>query len=247
MCLRLLGVYAQEPETITRDVKLSNGVSFNASESSNFTTTTSRDGSIIPSDCFPAIFGFGDSQMDTGNAVSAFPSRFSSPQSYPYGMSYFSSSSPDRYCDGRLFIDFAAQAAGLPLLHPYLKGFGANFASGANFAVVGATALNTTFITPFHLGTQVDWFRKFKSSVDQALASEEDTHGVFLLFQKHALDREAILFKEVIKLPFLHGVIVSLGVFGVVERHLEDRGHIRLAEGGAIREVGALLLRQCWW
>ncbi|KAI5065249.1 hypothetical protein GOP47_0019944 [Adiantum capillus-veneris] len=167
------GVYVRRTGAFAGDDTSIKGANFNSSNM----TTTSKDGNIIPSDCFPAIFGFGDSQMDTGNAVSAFPSRFSSPQSYPYGMSYFSTSS-DRYCDGRLFIDFAAQAAGLPLLHPYLKGFGANFASGANFAVVGATAMNTTFITPFHIGAQVDWFRKFKSSVNQALASGTIMQGI---------------------------------------------------------------------
>ncbi|KAH7291864.1 hypothetical protein KP509_29G039000 [Ceratopteris richardii] len=138
---------------------------------------TRMDDAGTRSDCFSSIFAFGDSQTDTGNAVSAFPSRFSSPQAYPYGMSYFTSS-PDRYCDGRLFIDFMAQAAGLSLVHPYLKGFGANFASGANFAVVGATAQNTSFITPFHIGVQVDWFRRFKSNVDTAVSSGVIMQGI---------------------------------------------------------------------
>ncbi|EAY86594.1 hypothetical protein OsI_07974 [Oryza sativa Indica Group] len=59
----------------------------------------------------------------------------------PYGVTV--GRATGRCSDGYLIIDFLARDLGLPLLNPYLDE-GADFAHGVNFAVAGATALNTT-------------------------------------------------------------------------------------------------------
>jgi hypothetical protein len=66
---------------------------------------------------------------------------------------------------------FAAEEFGLPFIPPIL-GEERNFTHGANFAVVGGTALdlafylknNITSVPPFNssLSVQLDWFQKLK-------------------------------------------------------------------------------------
>lgn len=68
---------------------------------------------------------------------------------------------------------FAAESLGLPLVRPYFEILNVNetvhnFEQGVNFAVVGATALDTDFLeqmghynefTNFSLRIQLDWFK----------------------------------------------------------------------------------------
>ncbi|CAO2161585.1 unnamed protein product [Urochloa humidicola] len=73
-----------------------------------------------------------------------------------------------RASDGRLAIDFIAEALGLPFLPPSLAGNRQSFRQGVNFAVGGATALERAFfvdkgfkaISPFNisLSVQLGWF-----------------------------------------------------------------------------------------
>ncbi|KAL2933321.1 hypothetical protein RDABS01_016440 [Bienertia sinuspersici] len=117
---------------------------------------------------FSKIIAFGDSFTDTGNTVSETgPSGFNFVSNLPYGMTFFHRST-NRYCDGRLVIDFVAEALKLPYIPPYRSGGGAP--NGVNFAVAGSTAIehkffvknNLTFdITPESLGTQLNWFNKY--------------------------------------------------------------------------------------
>ncbi|KAH7387353.1 hypothetical protein KP509_16G018900 [Ceratopteris richardii] len=86
--------------------------------------------------CFPSLFAFGDSKTDTGNKQAYFPYESRS-ERLPYGSTFFGRPS-DRFCDGRLTIDFQGQAYGLPLLSPYARGLGFNFQHGANFAISGS-------------------------------------------------------------------------------------------------------------
>ncbi|XP_006651409.1 sinapine esterase-like [Oryza brachyantha] len=116
---------------------------------------------------FTRLFSFGDSITDAGNLVSFVPS--SPAASPPYGETFFGRPT-GRFCDGRLIVDFLAEALRLPYLTPFLRGKTAeDFRQGANFAVAGATALSQDFfkemgldltiIPPFSLDVQLDWFK----------------------------------------------------------------------------------------
>lgn len=114
---------------------------------------------------FPAIFNFGDSNSDTGGFFAAFPS-----ESPPYGMTFFNKP-VGRSSDGRLVVDFIAQAFGLPFLSPYLQSIDSDFRHGANYASNAGTVLqpNTsqyvTGISPFYLGVQYKQMLDFKVRV----------------------------------------------------------------------------------
>lgn len=121
--------------------------------------------------CFPSLFSFGDSKTDTGNSQAFFPfeSRSEHP---PYGRTFFGRPS-DRYCDGRLAIDFQAHAYGLPLLSPSGRGLGSDFRHGANFAVTGSACIPGLAESEFHLGRQLNHFRKFKAHYMDQFAADE--------------------------------------------------------------------------
>ncbi|KAJ8467569.1 hypothetical protein OPV22_030121 [Ensete ventricosum] len=141
------------------------------------------------SSSYPAIFGFGNSLTDTGNLVffSGGAGRL------PYGETYFGHPS-DRFSDGRLVIDFIAQALRLPLVPPYLAGNSSeNFKHGANFAVAGACALGNAFFEAeglnvtwkdYSLSTQFKWFEQLlQRSTTPSLHPLQDTisESLFLM------------------------------------------------------------------
>eukprot|EP00262_Sarcandra_glabra_P009649 TRINITY_DN24131_c0_g1_i1.p1 TRINITY_DN24131_c0_g1~~TRINITY_DN24131_c0_g1_i1.p1 ORF type:complete len:385 (+),score=21.89 TRINITY_DN24131_c0_g1_i1:55-1209(+) len=122
-----------------------------------------------------SIFSFGDSLADTGNLVISNALLDPVAGRPPYGETYFRNPT-GRYSDGRLIIDFMAEAFGLPLLPPYLSSTNVDdFRQGVNFAVSGATALDPSFFeernlskalsTNFSLSVQLDWFKELKSSI----------------------------------------------------------------------------------
>uniref|UniRef100_A0A0C9S520 TSA: Wollemia nobilis Ref_Wollemi_Transcript_13455_1450 transcribed RNA sequence n=1 Tax=Wollemia nobilis TaxID=56998 RepID=A0A0C9S520_9CONI len=121
--------------------------------------------------CYRAIYSFGDSLTDTGNLLSLIssPALFAPIKYLPYGETYFQKPT-GRSSDGRLLVDFLAEACELPYLPPSLDK-DANFNSGVNFAVAGATANNASFfvqrditinIPPWSLDTQIQAFKYFK-------------------------------------------------------------------------------------
>ena len=127
---------------------------------------------------FRTVYAFGDSFTDTGNTRSTTgPYSFGYVSSPPYGATFFHRST-NRYSDGRLVVDFLAEALKLPsFLPPYLS-VSSTAASntsaadqaeevGVNFAVAGATAIEHDFfarnnlsldITPQSIMTQLGWF-----------------------------------------------------------------------------------------
>lgn len=121
---------------------------------------------------FKKIFAFGDSFTDTGNTKNGNgPSGFGHVENAPYGSSFFNHST-NRYSDGRLVIDFVAEALSLPYLPPYLHSKG-NDTFGVNFAVAGSTAINHQFFvnnnltldaTPQSIQTQLLWFNRYLDS-----------------------------------------------------------------------------------
>ncbi|XP_006644439.1 GDSL esterase/lipase At1g28600-like [Oryza brachyantha] len=119
--------------------------------------------------CYPRLFSFGDSLADTGNV--AFLSANDPGKSSlwpPYGETFFHRAT-GRCSNGRLVIDFIAEALGLPSVRPYWSGQSVeDFAYGANFAVGGATALGPDFFRArgmplrngtVHLDMEMKWFR----------------------------------------------------------------------------------------
>ncbi|KAJ8467568.1 hypothetical protein OPV22_030120 [Ensete ventricosum] len=107
--------------------------------------------------CYSAIFSFGDSLADTGNAI--LLGGLGGPSgSSPYGRTFFNRPT-GRFSDGRLIVDFIAQGLGLPLLRPYLGGGSSeDFRQGVNYAVAGATALDLSFFR--EKGIQATWTDK---------------------------------------------------------------------------------------
>ncbi|KAL2341795.1 hypothetical protein Fmac_009735 [Flemingia macrophylla] len=122
---------------------------------------------------FTSIFSFGDSYADTGNLFLSSDSPSCDCFFPPYGETYFHYVS-GRCSNGRLIIDFIAESLRIPLVKPYL-GMKKNMAEeeeekgGANFAVIGATALDYSFFkqrgipitTNFSLSVQLNWFKQF--------------------------------------------------------------------------------------
>ncbi|BAT87163.1 hypothetical protein VIGAN_05050600, partial [Vigna angularis var. angularis] len=122
----------------------------------------------VPPYPFTSIFSFGDSLADTGNFYFDSPShRCFQP---PYGETFFHHVS-GRCSDGRLIIDFIAEALGLPLVKAYKEK--KNAEGGTNFAVIGATALEPSFFeqrgislpTNHSLTDQLNWFKELLPSL----------------------------------------------------------------------------------
>ncbi|XP_072966041.1 GDSL esterase/lipase At1g28570-like [Typha angustifolia] len=147
----------------------------------------------IANSSYNAIFSFGNSFTDTGNiAVLAQSLGLSSiaMNFLPYGMTFFGHPT-GRSSDGRLVIDFIAEEFGLPMVPPYLA-HSNNYQQGANFAVVGATALdpefyqenNMTSIRPLNvsLRVQLGWFDELKPSLCKTAEDCRDYFGQSLFF-----------------------------------------------------------------
>ncbi|XP_030547250.2 GDSL esterase/lipase At5g45910-like [Rhodamnia argentea] len=122
---------------------------------------------------YNAIFNFGNSLSDTGNFLLTGALALPGVKNLPYGETFFHHAT-GRCSDGRLIIDFIAEAFGLPYLPPYLAvAKGPPIRTGVNFAVVGATALDPSFFsaqeialwTNDSLSVQLGWFQNMKSSL----------------------------------------------------------------------------------
>ncbi|KAH7687189.1 GDSL lipase/esterase protein [Dioscorea alata] len=118
----------------------------------------------------PPIISFGGSLSDTGNLLHHLHNNCSIAHS-PYGITFFHHPT-GRHSDGRLIIDFLAEAIGLPFLPPYLAGPAQhNFQQGVNFAIGGGTMAETSFYkengfplpnNTFSLHDQLNWLCEAK-------------------------------------------------------------------------------------
>ncbi|KAH7846436.1 hypothetical protein Vadar_014071 [Vaccinium darrowii] len=139
---------------------------------------------------FDQILQFGDSMADTGNLIRQKPIGPLTPFArLPYGETFFKRAT-GRCSNGRLTIDFIANAAGLPFLNPYEKN-DANFRNGVNFAVAGATALPakvlaktniTDPLTNSSLHVQIDWmYKKFNVCITVGDCSVKFKNTLFIV------------------------------------------------------------------
>ncbi|KAK7246384.1 hypothetical protein RIF29_41252 [Crotalaria pallida] len=137
---------------------------------------------------YTSIFSFGDSLADTGNLYFSSPNSTNQCFSPPYGETYFHYPS-GRCSDGRIIIDFIAEFLGISSVKPYLGIKNGKLGKwtaieGANFAVIGATALNVSFFeerginnvtTNYSLSVQLNWF---KESLRDICNSSSSCHKV---------------------------------------------------------------------
>ncbi|GJT62035.1 GDSL esterase/lipase-like protein [Tanacetum coccineum] len=130
--------------------------------------------SLFANGCYTSIISFGDSLADTGNLkrLASTPEEHSLHFFYPpYGESFFHMPT-GRCSNGRLIIDFIAESIRLPLVHPFVGVKGMRhmmeLRRGVNFAVAGATALDSAFhaargvnnpMTNSSLRVQLGWFK----------------------------------------------------------------------------------------
>ncbi|KAM3240302.1 hypothetical protein ACQJBY_053781 [Aegilops geniculata] len=123
---------------------------------------------------YKRIFAFGDSLIDTGNLLYSVGNRASPIKELPYGMTFFKHPT-GRITDGRVVVDFYAEAFGLLLLPPSIpEEATGQFPTGANFAVGGAIALpleyykskyNFTMNAPSNLDRQLASFKKILARI----------------------------------------------------------------------------------
>uniref|UniRef100_A0ACD5VL49 Uncharacterized protein n=1 Tax=Avena sativa TaxID=4498 RepID=A0ACD5VL49_AVESA len=140
--------------------------------------------------CFKRIFSFGDSIIDTGNSAYAGRNNPGPIMQSPYGMTYFHHPT-GRVCDGRVIIDFYAQALGLPLLPPSMpEAATGQFPTGANFAVFGSLALSPNYYMtkynfkmpmPWCLDLQFDSFKKVLARIAPGQAAAKSLLGESLV------------------------------------------------------------------
>ncbi|KAL7592443.1 GDSL esterase/lipase At1g28580 [Lactuca sativa] len=162
--------------------------------------------------CYTSIISFGDSLADTGNLKQLTTRSNSRPPHFmfpPYGETYFHKAT-GRCSNGRLIIDFIAESLGMPLIPPY-EGVKTNGmlekGQGVNFAVAGATALDSAFheaqgvINPYtnaSLGVQLEWF---KDSLPSICGTPSDC--------RHLIKNSLILMGEIGGNDYNHAVIAG--------------------------------------
>ncbi|KAK3159722.1 hypothetical protein QOZ80_1BG0050270 [Eleusine coracana subsp. coracana] len=135
---------------------------------------------------------FGDSYTDTGNIaiIWSAPASDLLITKPPYGMTFFGHPT-GRISDGRLAIDFIAEALGLPFLPPS-QAANQSFLQGANFAVAGGTALDRTFFLKngdqffvsynVSLSDQLGWFDAMKPRLCNSTQACEEYFAKALFF-----------------------------------------------------------------
>lgn len=117
---------------------------------------------------YPAVYSFGDSLSDVGNSIAAFPVQFANAELPPNGI-LFPTHAADRFCDGKLLIDFLAFGVRRRPIYPVLRGISPDFTYGVSFAASGGTARASStwkryagFNSPFSLDVQFEWLERTK-------------------------------------------------------------------------------------
>lgn len=96
---------------------------------------------LVSASAFPAMFVFGDSLLDPGNANKVL--TLVKANHPPYGRDFVTHQPTGRFCDGLLSTDILASLAGLPLPPAYLLDPN-DILQGTSFATSGARIINLT-------------------------------------------------------------------------------------------------------
>nr|GEV96036.1 SGNH hydrolase-type esterase domain-containing protein [Tanacetum cinerariifolium] len=140
-----------------------------------------KSGGLYVNGCYTSIISFGDSLADTGSqkelshiSHQLYPCLYS-----PYGETFFHKPT-GRCSNGRLIIDFLAESLGLPMIQPFLhnkhkiENRAVALRQGVNYAVAGATALDSSFLEAkwpertvinASLEVQLTWFKQSLPSI----------------------------------------------------------------------------------
>ncbi|KAH0709661.1 hypothetical protein KY285_011003 [Solanum tuberosum] len=136
-----------------------------------------------------SVYQLGDSLADTGNLI-RIPGAsiiFRADRS-PYGETFFRRPT-GRFSNGRLITDFISQSFKLSFLNAYLDR-GASFTQGVNFAVAGATILDTSFWTARNiqlptwnspLSNQLNWFKRHLQSTCGSRCAENLKNSIVIM------------------------------------------------------------------
>ncbi|OMO81498.1 Lipase, GDSL [Corchorus olitorius] len=148
--------------------------------SAEFAASGSFEISFKFSGTFKKVFAFGDSYTDTGNAqILGLMKNFV----VAFLTKVFQGINPNlntagRSSNGRLVIDFLCDALNISSLQPYKAlgaNAGANFDSGVNFAIGGATSLSGDFFSKNKIGSNLQW-----QGVPPGFQTQADWYNDFL-------------------------------------------------------------------
>ncbi|XP_020096871.1 GDSL esterase/lipase At5g45910-like isoform X2 [Ananas comosus] len=209
---------------------------------------------------YTSVFSFGDSLADTGNLLLSGALPFPSIGHLPYGITFFRHPT-GRCSDGRLIVDFIAEAFGLPMLPPYLAR-GADFRHGANFAVGGATALDPEFLQEIGVGellwtnnslsAQLRWFEELLpllcnttkgKSMEEIRSYVPNVTGAIATATERLINNGAIHLMVPGNLPFGCSS-VYLTLFGSVRKADYDRRNGCLKKFNSFAKYHNALLRR---
>ncbi|KAM0048906.1 putative sinapine esterase [Helianthus debilis subsp. tardiflorus] len=165
--------------------------------------------------CYTSIISFGDSLADTGNLKQLYYSTNRETLHFfypPYGETFFHMPT-GRCSNGRLIIDFIAESIRLPLVRPFVGVKGRHmmeFRRGVNYAVAGATALDSSFLaargvhnpmTNSSLRVQLGWFKR---SLPSLCANVPDC--------KHFLGHSLVLMGEIGGNDYNHALLAGKSI-----------------------------------
>ncbi|KAI5331727.1 hypothetical protein L3X38_021853 [Prunus dulcis] len=137
---------------------------------------------MIESSLYSIVSGYKDweyfNYMMSEQLIQQLPNRSLHYFQPPYGKTYFHHPT-GRCSDGLLIIDFIAQFLGLPFVPPFLQSLNSNqsvqnFEAGVDFAVIGATGLDASFLATMEihipstnnsLRIQLEWFKQMLPSL----------------------------------------------------------------------------------
>lgn len=124
---------------------------------------------------YQGVYAFGDSLTDVGNGIASFPNQFIRSESVPYGLQ-FPHHAADRFCDGRLLVDFLGKRNGVNLSFPFQSGCPLLYAPPASILIL---RLPTIWSLPLAADSWQpsgwDWARSTPTSEDLQQISQTES------------------------------------------------------------------------